>query len=177
MQCAGPSLRIIAKFTVGVEEVDVDAATDQGNIVTHAPTESNWGGVAEGTMAMMLALLKKVCARDEAMKAGQWRGDTPQGTYLGRHVSDGYALYPASQSVFAIDHSGQSRRETWFAGANFTRTKGRRPSTGAAFQAYTPKPTVPPSACRSRAQGGKRLRLTAISCRGVASRKPADGAI
>src|SRR5512146_912430 len=49
MQSAGPGLRIVAKFTVGVDDVDVDAATDLGIMVTHAPTESNWGGVAEGT--------------------------------------------------------------------------------------------------------------------------------
>ena len=90
MQSAGPGLRIIAKFTVGVDDVAVDAATELGIMVTHAPTESNWGGVAEGTMAMMLTLLKKMRERDEAMKAGQWRSDALQGTYLGRRVSDGY---------------------------------------------------------------------------------------
>ncbi len=90
MQSAGPGLRIIAKFTVGVDDVDVDAATELGIMVTHAPTESNWGGVAEGTMAMVLALLKKVRERDRSMKAGQWRSDALQGTYLGRRSSDGY---------------------------------------------------------------------------------------
>ena len=73
MESAGPELRIVAKFTVGVDDVDVDAATELGVMVTHAPTESNWGGVAEGTMAMMLALLKKLRERDEAVKAGGWR--------------------------------------------------------------------------------------------------------
>lgn len=90
MQSAGPDLRIVAKFTVGVDDVDVDAATELGVMVTHAPTESNWGGVAEGTMAMMLALLKKVRERDEAMKAGGWRDPGLQGTYLGRRSSDDY---------------------------------------------------------------------------------------
>ena len=90
MESAGPELRIIAKFTVGVDDIDVDAATDMGIMVTHGPTESNWGGVAEGTMAMMLALLKKVRERDEAMKAGLWRSPELQGTYLGRRGSDGY---------------------------------------------------------------------------------------
>src|SRR3990172_3911243 len=90
MEEAGSELRIVAKFTVGVDDVDVDAATELGVMVTHAPTESNWGGVAEGTMAMMLALLKKVRERDEAMKAGGWRDPGLQGTYLGRRVSDDY---------------------------------------------------------------------------------------
>ncbi len=90
MKSAGPNLRIVAKYTVGVDDVDVDAATELGVMVTHAPTESNWGGVAEGTMAMMLALLKKVRERDEAMKAGNWRSPSLHGTYLGRRLSDDY---------------------------------------------------------------------------------------
>ena len=90
MESAGPSLRIVAKFTVGVDDVDVDAATELGVMVTHAPTESNWGGVAEGTMAMMLALLKKVRERDEDMKAGGWRSPGLEGTYLGRRLSDDF---------------------------------------------------------------------------------------
>jgi phosphoglycerate dehydrogenase-like enzyme len=87
---ASDRLRIVAKYTVGVDDVDVAAATRLGVLVTHAPTEANWGGVAEGTITMMLALLKKVRERDEAMKAGQWRDPALQGTFLGRRLSDGH---------------------------------------------------------------------------------------
>lgn len=82
-------LRIIAKYTIGVDDIDVAAATELGIMVTHAPTESNWGGVAEGTMAMMLAMLKKTRERDAAMKRGEWRDPAAAGTYLGRR-QDGY---------------------------------------------------------------------------------------
>ena len=51
---SSPELRIIAKCSIGVDDVDVDAATERGILVTHGPTESNWSGVAEGTIAMML---------------------------------------------------------------------------------------------------------------------------
>jgi phosphoglycerate dehydrogenase-like enzyme len=54
-----------------------------GILVTHSPTESNWGGVAEGTITMMLTLLKKVRERDEFVKAGGWRSEELQGQYLG----------------------------------------------------------------------------------------------
>jgi D-3-phosphoglycerate dehydrogenase / 2-oxoglutarate reductase len=84
-----PDLRIVAKYTVGTDDVDVDAATDLGILVTHCPTEANWSGVAEGTMAMMLTLLKKVRERDQFVKDGNWRHDDLQGTYLGRR-QDGY---------------------------------------------------------------------------------------
>ena len=83
-------LRIVAKFTIGVDDIDVEAATELGILVTHAPTESNWGGVAEGTIAMILALLKKTREKDETIKAGGWREPALQGTYLGAR-GDGYA--------------------------------------------------------------------------------------
>src|SRR5713226_10624277 len=72
---ASKNLRIVAKYTIGVDDVDVDAATELGILVTHGPTESNWGGVAEGTIAMMLALLKKVRERDAFVKEDNWRAE------------------------------------------------------------------------------------------------------
>jgi phosphoglycerate dehydrogenase-like enzyme len=86
---AAPSLRIIAKYTIGTEDVDLDAATELGILVTHSPTEANWGGVAEGTIGFMLALLKKLGARDAHVKAGGWRDKRLEGRYVGRR-SDGY---------------------------------------------------------------------------------------
>jgi phosphoglycerate dehydrogenase-like enzyme len=87
---SAPELRIIAKTTIGVDDVDLEAATERVIMVTHCPTESNWGGVAEGTMAIMLSLLKKVRERDDAVKRGEWRDPSLQGFYLGRR-QDGYA--------------------------------------------------------------------------------------
>ena len=84
-----PDLRIISKYTIGVEDVDLAAASARGVLVTHCPTEANWGGVAEGTLAFMLALLKRVRERDRHVKAGGWRDPRLMGTYLGRR-SDGY---------------------------------------------------------------------------------------
>ena len=86
---ASPDLRVVAKYTIGVDDIDVEAATELGIMVTHAPTESNWGGVAEGTMAIMLALLKRLRERDQQVKSGGWRNEAHQGTYLGRR-GDGY---------------------------------------------------------------------------------------
>jgi D-3-phosphoglycerate dehydrogenase / 2-oxoglutarate reductase len=83
-------LRIIAKCSIGVDDVDVDAATERGILVTHSPTESNWSGVAEGTVAILLTLLKKIRERDEALKQGLWRDPSLQGISVGRH-QDGYA--------------------------------------------------------------------------------------
>ena len=83
-------LRIVAKYTIGVDDVDVDAATELGILVTHSPTESNWGGVAEGTITAMLTLLKKVRERDRHLKdGGPWRRKEFEGTYVGSRA-DGY---------------------------------------------------------------------------------------
>ncbi len=87
---ASENLRIVAKYTVGVDEVDVRSATELGILVTHAPTEANWGGVAESTVTVMLAMLKKVRQRDAYVKARKgWRDEGLLGTYLGRR-EDGY---------------------------------------------------------------------------------------
>ena len=84
-------LRIVAKYTIGVDDVDVEAATELGILVTHSPTESNWGGVAEGTITAMLTMLKKARERDRHLKEeGGWRDPRLDGTYFGSRA-DGYA--------------------------------------------------------------------------------------
>jgi phosphoglycerate dehydrogenase-like enzyme len=83
-------LRIVAKYSIGCEDIDIDAATELGILVTYGPTESNWGGVAEGALAYMLCLLKKVRERDRHLKTdGAWRDPSLVGTYVGAR-SDGY---------------------------------------------------------------------------------------
>jgi len=88
---ASKNLRIVAKFTIGVDDVDVDAATEMGILVTHGPTESNWGGVAEGAISNMLTLLKKSRERDRYLKTTTgWRDMKLQGTFVGYREEDGY---------------------------------------------------------------------------------------
>jgi len=86
---ASQRLRIVAKYTVGVDDVDTDAATELGIMVCHAPTESNCFAVAESTMMMILAMLKKAMERDADIRAGKWREPHHGTTYLGARA-DGY---------------------------------------------------------------------------------------
>jgi phosphoglycerate dehydrogenase-like enzyme len=87
---SSPTLRIVAKYTIGVDDVDVEAATALGIMVAHGPTESNWGGVAEGAVASILTMLKKVRERDRHLKDGHpWREESLLGTYVGSRA-DGY---------------------------------------------------------------------------------------
>jgi D-3-phosphoglycerate dehydrogenase len=83
-------LRIVAKYTVGVDDVDTEAATDLGILVCHAPTEANCFGVAETTVTMMLTILKKVRERDTDVRAGKWREPHHATTFLGPRTSDGH---------------------------------------------------------------------------------------
>ena len=87
---ASQRLRIVAKYTVGVDDIDTEAATELGIMICHAPTESNCFGVAETTLAFMLSLLKKVAQRDADVRAGKWRTADNYAYYVGSRSSDGF---------------------------------------------------------------------------------------
>lgn len=88
---SAPDLRLAAYYSNGYDNIDLEAATDRGVLVVHSPTESNWGGVAEGTFAAILCLLKKLREKDRTVKDGGWRDPSLFGTYVGERISDGYA--------------------------------------------------------------------------------------
>jgi D-3-phosphoglycerate dehydrogenase len=82
-------MRLLAFYSVGFDSVDLDTATEKAILVVHSPTETNWGGVAEGTIANILAILKKVREKDRHVKAGNWRDRSLRGIYLGaRQIDD-----------------------------------------------------------------------------------------
>ena len=87
---ASQRLRVVAKYTVGVDDIDTEAATELGVMVCHAPTESNCFGVAEATVTMMLALLKKLRERDADVRAGKWREQHSFAYFVGSRQSDGF---------------------------------------------------------------------------------------
>ena len=68
---AGTKLKIIARAGVGVDNVDVQAATERGVMVINAP-ESTSITVAEHTMGLILALSRKISIADSSVKEGKW---------------------------------------------------------------------------------------------------------
>jgi D-3-phosphoglycerate dehydrogenase len=68
---AAPRLRIIARAGVGVDNVDVDAASARGILVVNAAGASSIS-VAEHACALLLALSRAIPAADRAMKSGTW---------------------------------------------------------------------------------------------------------
>jgi D-3-phosphoglycerate dehydrogenase len=87
---ASQRLRVVAKYTVGVDDIDTDAATELGVMVCHAPTESNCFGVAETTVTFMLALFKKIRERDADVRAGKWRELPNFAYYVGSRQTDDF---------------------------------------------------------------------------------------
>src|SRR6478672_5362437 len=68
---AGAKLRVIGRAGVGVDNVDVAAATKRGIVVANAP-QSNVVTAAEHTMALMLALARNVPQAHASLVAGRW---------------------------------------------------------------------------------------------------------
>ena len=66
-----PKCRIIARYGIGVDTIDLDAATEAGIIVTNNPTYCI-EEVAEHTMALLLAAARKVVFYDRLIRDGQW---------------------------------------------------------------------------------------------------------
>ena len=68
---AAPKLRALSKYGVGIEAIDLDAATERGIPVTNTPG-ANSLGVAEHTVALMLALVRQVPQLDRLVRANRW---------------------------------------------------------------------------------------------------------
>jgi D-3-phosphoglycerate dehydrogenase len=66
-----PKCRIIARYGIGVDTIDLEAATRAGIIVTNNPTYCV-EEVAEHTMALLLACARKIAFYDRLVRAGRW---------------------------------------------------------------------------------------------------------
>lgn len=76
-----PKLRAIGRAGVGVDNVDLDAATRRGIVVMNTPG-GNATSVAEHTMAMLLSLARRVPQADSSLKAGRWEKKSLEGIEL-----------------------------------------------------------------------------------------------
>jgi D-3-phosphoglycerate dehydrogenase / 2-oxoglutarate reductase len=68
---AAPSLEVVGRAGVGVDNIDMDAATARGVAVLNAPA-GNTVSAAELTMALMLAAVRKVAGADRSVRRGEW---------------------------------------------------------------------------------------------------------
>lgn len=79
---ACPRLRIVAKATIGVERIDVDAAAELGILVVNSPAPENFLGMAEATIGLMLALAKRMIHNQRQLREGRWKSTDSLGTLL-----------------------------------------------------------------------------------------------
>jgi D-3-phosphoglycerate dehydrogenase len=79
---AAEDLIVIARAGIGVDNIDIDAATDQGVVVANAP-EGNVRAAAEHTVAMLFAAVRNIPEADARLRAGEWAKDDLLGTELG----------------------------------------------------------------------------------------------
>jgi D-3-phosphoglycerate dehydrogenase len=90
------NLRVIGRAGVGVDNVDVDAATRRGIVVANAP-QSNVVTAAEHTMAMLLALARNIPQAHSSLVSGKWE----------RSKFSGVELYEKTLGIVGFGRIGQ----------------------------------------------------------------------
>lgn len=91
---ACPQLRLIAKYGVGVDNIDLAAAAERGVLVTNAPG-ANAISVAEMTLGMLLSLTRRLKEAERTVREGGWR------------VSVGHELYGRTLGIVGLGNIGK----------------------------------------------------------------------
>jgi D-3-phosphoglycerate dehydrogenase len=78
---AAPRLRVVGRAGVGVDNIDLEAATRHGVLVLNAPT-GNTIAAAEHTIALILCMVRNVSRADQSMHQGRWDRKAFTGTEL-----------------------------------------------------------------------------------------------
>ncbi len=81
MLAAGTRLQVVGRAGVGVDNVDLDAATRAGITVVNAPT-GNTIAAAEHTLGLLLALARRIPPADASVRRGEWKRSQFQGVEL-----------------------------------------------------------------------------------------------
>ncbi|WP_297700047.1 phosphoglycerate dehydrogenase [Mycobacterium sp.] len=82
---AATKLKIVARAGVGLDNVDVNAATERGVLVVNAPT-SNIHSAAEHAIALLLAAARQIPAADASLHAHEWKRSSFSGTEIFGHT-------------------------------------------------------------------------------------------
>jgi D-3-phosphoglycerate dehydrogenase len=95
---AAPRLKVVARAGVGLDNVDVPAATARGVMVVNAPT-SNIVSAAEHAVALLLAAARHIPAADASLRAGKWARSSLTGTEINGKVAGIVGLGKIGQLV------------------------------------------------------------------------------
>src|SRR5438132_2762350 len=102
---AGGKLRVVGRAGVGVDNVDVEAATRRGIVVLNAPG-GNTISTAEHAFSLLLCVARKIPQADAAVRSGKWE----------RKKLEGVEIYNKTRSVIGMGRIGSdlSRRAIAF---------------------------------------------------------------
>ncbi|NIO07588.1 MAG: hypothetical protein GTO40_06100 [Deltaproteobacteria bacterium] len=75
-------LRGVVKASIGVENVDISAATDLKILVCNSPVPENFVGVAEATIGLMVSLMKRLKLNEQDLAQGRWKKETNTGDLI-----------------------------------------------------------------------------------------------
>lgn len=93
---AAPKLKIIGRAGVGLDNVDIPAATERGVMVANAPT-SNIHSACEHAITLMLATARQVPAADQSLREGEWK----------RSSFKGVEVFGKTIGIVGFGHIGQ----------------------------------------------------------------------
>ena len=85
LDAAGPSLRVVANFAVGYDNIDLEACREQGVIVTNTPDVLT-NATAELAVTLMLAAARRLGEAERIVRGGRWTGWDPE-WMLGRELA------------------------------------------------------------------------------------------
>ncbi len=85
LDAAGPSLKVVANFAVGYDNIDLEACRKRGVVVTNTPDVLT-NATAELAVTLMLAAARRLGEAERIVRAGRWKGWDPE-WMLGRELS------------------------------------------------------------------------------------------
>ncbi|MDK4285642.1 phosphoglycerate dehydrogenase [Corynebacterium pseudodiphtheriticum] len=93
---AAPKLSIVGRAGVGLDNVDIDAATERGVMVANAPT-SNIHSACEQAIALLMATARQIPAADKTLRDGEWK----------RSSFKGVEIFNKTIGIVGFGHIGQ----------------------------------------------------------------------
>ena len=144
---AAPKLRVIGRAGVGVDNVDLPAATAAGVLVMNTPG-GNAVSVAEHTLALMLSLARSIPAASASTKSGKWEKRKIHGDRAARknarHRRPGQHRPRSGETRRGLRDAGHRQRSV----CQLANRQGRRRGPGRRCPRCTPKATT--SLCTPR---------------------------
>lgn len=93
---AAPNLKIVGRAGVGLDNVDIPAATEAGVMVANAPT-SNIHSACEHAVSLLLSAARQIPAADATLREGQWK----------RSSFNGVEIFGKTVGIVGFGHIGQ----------------------------------------------------------------------